>query len=93
MLNGFATTVLKGAFLHQVKTDPITHFYLFFHTSVVWVILLHEKRMPLLTLLFVLPDDMQGLLNLSEKAHKTQTSPAAELRIVRHSCKISIKTK
>lgn len=43
MLNSFATTVLKGAFLYQVKTDPITHFYLFFHISVIWVILLHEK--------------------------------------------------
>lgn len=43
MLNSFAAAVLKGAFLYQVKTDPITHFHLFFHTSVFWVIPLHER--------------------------------------------------
>lgn len=75
----FTATVLKGAFLYQVKTDPVTHFHLFFHTSIVWIILLHEKWMPPLTLLFVLPDDKQELLNPGENAHKIQISPAAEL--------------
>lgn len=34
MLNSSAAAVLKGIFLYQVKTDPTTHFHLFFHTSV-----------------------------------------------------------
>lgn len=92
MLNSFAAAVLKGAFLYQVKTDPITHFHLFFHTSVFWVIPLHERWMPLLTFLFVLLYDMQWLLNPSEKARKTPNFPSSRVedRVI-HSCKISIK--
>lgn len=79
--HSFVAAVLRGAFLYQVQTGPLTHFHLFHHTTVFWVILLHERWMPLLTYLFVLPYAMQWLFNPNEKAHKNQIYPAMELWI------------
>lgn len=91
MLNNFAATVLKGAFLYQVKTDPVTHLHLFFHTSVVWIILLHEKWMPLTHLVvcfawwqcrgFLTPERMHTKYKLPQQQSSGQSDTVTKLAL------------